>query len=454
MPAKSSGKSSGNDSGQVAAKAGRPRRHRTRHPGVVLIPPRGRDWWRARYRDPDSGRLRWETLEHILTTAEQREQWARRKSEALAKRRLELDGGAPRTTGTTLEAAVGRYYEHHPHLRPATVATYKAATDKLIDWAKRVRLQSADDLTAPQLLAFRAELVGVTKRVRVKGKRGANAPSEKKRSAWSANRELAAVSTALTYCRRLGLLPRLTGDGIKDGLKKLRVDRKKIDFREPRELQKFLEAALRHDADVFKLTRAGDTDAPRYKPAAPVWVTAMLSGMRAGELLGLTWDRVKLADEGKLEVTSESKTHHARDVTLEVCPALKRLLTAMHLARGRPNDGSVFDLTKGEAKAAERRLVADYGAPKKCNLQAMRRTCGTFLTNAPSIFGAASAYRSAKQLGHSVKVAEDHYLGVVRVSPEARTIEAAMQIDKQVAAVIDSVSSAAPRDRRASSRAE
>jgi hypothetical protein len=45
-------------------------------------------------------------------------------------------------------------------------------------------------------------------------------------------------------------------------------------------------------------------------------------------------------------------------------------------------------------------------------------------------FGAASAYRSAKQLGHSVAVAEKHYLGLVREIPAtARTLETAMQID-------------------------
>jgi hypothetical protein len=37
---------------------------------------------------------------------------------------------------------------------------------------------------------------------------------------------------------------------------------------------------------------------------------------------------------------------------------------------------------------------------------------------------------SARQLGHSVTVAEKHYLGVVRGIPrEARTLEAAMQIE-------------------------
>lgn len=48
----------------------------------------------------------------------------------------------------------------------------------------------------------------------------------------------------------------------------------------------------------------------------------------------------------------------------------------------------------------------------------------------PSIFGAASAYRSAKQLGHSVTVAEKHYLGLVKNIPmEGKTLEAAMGIE-------------------------
>ena len=47
---------------------------------------------------------------------------------------------------------------------------------------------------------------------------------------------------------------------------------------------------------------------------------------------------------------------------------------------------------------------------------------------APAIYGAASAFMSAKRLGHSVTVAEKHYVGIVKVSPEARTIEQAMQV--------------------------
>lgn len=76
-------------------------------------------------------------------------------------------------------------------------------------------------------------------------------------------------------------------------------------------------------------------------------------------------------------------------------------------------------------------------APEGSNFQALRRTCGTYLTNAPGIFGSASAYRSAKQLGHSVQVAEKYYVDVARgIRREARTLEAAMQIEEQMKKVI------------------
>jgi integrase len=422
---------------------------------VVLLKPDAerRIGWRGRYVDPDSGRTVKETLDGALTTAELREDWAIRKAKALALRRLELEGGAPAKTGTGFDAALDRYFSDHEHLRPRTLGTYRSAVAKLRTWARRTSLRSADDLNRARLMSFRAELIR-EKRHGVKrgGKRGARTETDAKRSPWSVNRELRAVRSVLGYLRKAGLLPRVSTDDLRDGLERLPAGIERIDYRKPHELQKTLEAALRHDADVFAATRAehaegraGETR--RYKPIAPLLLTATLTGMRSGELLGLTWDHVDLEAldhdgraVGEIHVTAASKTHRARTVGLEVSPALRKLLAAMHLAQGRPKAGSVFGLTAGEAKAAERRLLAEYGAPRGCNLQALRRTCGTFLTNAPGIFGAASAYRSAKQLGHSVTIAERHYVDLARGIPrEARTLEAAMQIERQAERVIDSV---------------
>jgi len=42
------------------------------------------------------------------------------------------------------------------------------------------------------------------------------------------------------------------------------------------------------------------------------------------------------------------------------------------------------------------RLIADYGAPA-LNWKGLRSTCSTYLTNAPGIYGAASAFLAARQ---------------------------------------------------------
>jgi integrase len=267
------------------------------------------------------------------------------------------------------------------------------------------------------------------------------------------------VQTALTYCRRLGLLPRLTSDDIADGLLKLKAPPKRIDYRKPRELQRLLDAALRHDADCYAETRAehkgegerGST--AKYTPIAPVVVAALMTGMRVGHLLDLDWRDVDLEalDEngdtvGEIVPQGGSNTKRTGVIGLEVSPALRKMLAAMKLSSG--GRGKVFRITRNEADAALRRLAAEYAAPQGSTWQAFRRTCGCYLTNSPGIFGAASAYRSAKQLGHSVAIAEKHYVGLLRGIPrEARTLEAAMQIEAQIECVIAAVGE--PRKARA-----
>jgi integrase len=432
---------------------GKKRRTRSPHPGVVLVKPdpAGRHpYWRARYVDPDSGRTVKVTIDPVaVSTAEARRDWAVRRSKVLARRRVELEGGAHPTTGTELAKAVQRYFDDHPQLRPKTLTAYKAAAGKLLDWARKTRLHSADDVTGPRLVAFRAELVKQPKHAQAKGgKRGERKATAKLRSPHSVNRELRAVRTVLGYLRKLGLLPRISSDDLRDGLERLSAGIERIDYRKPHELQKLLEAALRHDADTFAATReehAGRRDpgsTQRYTPIAPFVAAVLLTGMRFGEAIALDWKQVDLealdndGDAiGEIHVTAASKTKRARTVGLEVSPALRKLLAAMHLKSG--GKGSVFGLTAGTATAAAKRLGKEFGAPERSGWQALRRTCGTYLTNAPGIFGAASAYRSAKQLGHSVTVAEKHYVDVARGIPrDARTLEAAMRIEEVMARVI------------------
>jgi integrase len=413
--------------------------------------------WRARYTDPDSGRVVKTTLDpKALRTKEARRDWAIAKSKSLAKRRMELDAGAHRATRTAFDVATERYFEHHPQLRPRTLEIYRATAKKLQAWAPTVGVRSADDLTGPKLLAFRAKLIKDPKTVRAKGgKRGATKATKEPRSPSTINMELRAARTMLGYLRRLGLLSRVTSDDLKDGLQRLPMSHDRVEYIKPHELRKLLEAALQHDSKCFEETRAEHAGllprgaTTRYQPIVHLVALVMLTGMRAGEARDLKWDRVDFeANEIRLR-GEDTKTGKPRDIDMAVSDALKELVDAQHELTGS-KERVFHGMTKELAKSTVRRLVRDFGAPAKWSWQRLRRTTGTFLTCSPSIFGAASAYMSARQLGHGVAVAERHYLGVIKNIPTtATTLEAAMQVEDHMQRVIDAVKArAATKERK------
>ncbi len=428
---------------------------RKKHPGVVLIKPEPTRniGWRARYIDPDRDTAVKESLDRALTTVAQREAWCVNKSRALAKRRAELDTGAPRATGAALSGAVDGYFKAHPQLRPRTVKIYRRATDKLIAWATSAGVRTADELTRARLLEFRAAAVASMKHTPLPGApRGHFVATSARRAAPSINQDVRSARTVLGYLVDADALPRLTFDDLRKALKRIPVTSERIEYLRPRELQELLGAALRHDSVTYAATRQehaglrphGKT--PRYEAIAPFTAFVLLTGCRFAEALGLEWRAVDLdaldhegRKVGEIHLTGAStKTHKARTIGLEVSPALRAMLAALHLRCG--GKGSVFGLSRGTVEAAGKRLRNEYDAPEAFTWQGLRRTCGTYLTNAPGIFGAASAYRSARQLGHSVQIAERHYLGLVRgISPTARTLEAAMQIEDLMARVLAAV---------------
>lgn len=423
-----------------------------KHPGVTILKeePERRVPHRVRYIDPDLNRMVKKVFPAHVKTLEQREQYAVLKSKELTIRKMELAKGAARATGTSLADALEKYYAAHKILNPGTVSIYRRATQRLIKWAAGPgKIKTADDLTRPKLMEFRTHIVNAPKLVAQAGEKpGTYAPTDEQRGANTINQDLRSTRTVLGYVRDLDLLPRLTHDDLRIALKRVGVDHDEIDFLKGAEIKGLLNAATKHDAQKFKLTAAehdrlkpiGTT--ARFDPIAPFTLFVLLSGTRIGEALGLQWedvdlDAVDMAGNKSVEIKlgpAATKTRRGRTIYLDVSPALQALLAKM---KPKVAAGSIFRRTPGMAKRGLERLRVN-GAPDSVTWHVLRATCGTYLTNAPGIYGAASAYRSAKQLGHSITVAEKHYLGLVRGIPAtAKTLEAAMGVEKLAQQIIN-----------------
>lgn len=467
------------------------RKKRKRHPGVVLLKPNEarRTGWCARYKDADTGKTKTVTLpEDSRRTEEARTAWAVNKSSELIARRAQLAGGATRIVGGALSTAIDAFYDAPGERKQSTRDLYKLATGLLLEWARARGISDSADITGTRLIDFRDYVLSQRKKGYVRGsKRGARRDGSQRQKPLTINWKLRAVKTVLNYMRERGQV-RLSRDQITDALKPVKVPRDQPVFLRPGECQALLGAALRHDAETMvtreeesqlrqaardrgvtrealaAAQRAGST--PRYEPIAPFVLCVLLTGMRFSEALGLRWASVDLhavdpdgREVGEIRLkASETKTGHARTIGLDVSPQLLALLATLKLRVGKAAYvfGGAEPWAASRADAARRRLVGavpasarkaepkrkraarviDYGAPKSFTWQVLRSTCATYQCNAPALWGAAAAFVSAKRLGHSITVSEKHYAGLFAVSREARTLEAAMQIEDLAAEIV------------------
>ena len=428
------------------------RRVRSPHPGVKLkkrTRKSGATSWRAHFIDPDTGREVAKTLSATLSTKEARALFAKNLAKGIEKRRMERASGARLITPTKLEDAIQRYLESETAIRAdKTLEGHRLALKQLRGWASRDGIKTTADIRPDRLPALKDFVVRAPKLVVAQGEQqGARRGTASHRSPVTVNRELRSLKALLNNWRRHGLVP-ITADDLTERLKALKVPRKDPIYYSPEVLNRILEAALRHDTDCFKATRAelrggapGNT--LKHPPIAPFAAFMVLAGTRVACGLALDWDDVQLnaPDEsgnrvGQINIpASKTKTSMDRTVGLEVSPQLRRLLISLKLRSG--SRGRIFDdLTKDGITKARRRLTKTYGAPD-FTWKHMRSTCATYLASAPSIFGAASVFRSAAQMGHSVQIAQKHYLRAVRgIATDARSLEEAMKIEDVLRSVV------------------
>lgn len=444
--------------------ATRKRRVRSPHPGVKLKKrtlASGAVTWRAVYECPDTRRDVYVTLDRLaLPTAGARTQWAKSLAADIARTRMDRAAGIEAAASRPLPDALARYMKTaRQTLKPKTLEGHDLAHRQFLTWAQSVGVRETGDLTRALLVDLRDALIAAPRQyVERGGRQGARVAKKDRRSPVTVNRELRSLKTLLNTWRKLGMLEALHADDITDSLSALPVPRDEPDFLAAADLQKLLAAALRHDEATFAATRtehAGNR-APgstrRHPPIAPFVAVSLITGMRRGEALAVEWSMVDLdaldaegRRVGEIKLPAAvTKTNRGRTIGLEVSPALRKILAAMRIRAG--GRGLVFGdgagYTVDMVVKARRRLLKRYGAPE-FSWQSLRSTCGTFLTNAPGVFGSASAHLSARQLGHSIAIAERHYLGVHRGIPrEARTLDAAMQIEGELAAVLHDVSNA------------
>ena len=152
------------------------------------------------------------------------------------------------------------------------------------------------------------------------------------------------------------------------------------------------------------------------------WTVSLLgwAGLRRNELVNLRWENLDFDPEKPVIKIRGSETFHVktgeeRDIPMNA--RIKRVLLPHRKAEGfvfeskRPSQGKSryrFDCQRGLMSALE-----EVGLTTKEPFQMLRRTFGSILVQ-----HGVSIFKVARWMGHSVKVCEKHYAGLLTYDPE------------------------------------
>lgn len=432
----------------------------TPHPDVKVRERKrdGRKFWTARYRHPETGERVEEYFSKLkLHTEAQREAWAMKKqAEILAAVHGLTPKGQPippePVQSVTVEKAFELFFgRREGDLAEKTIQGYQTSAKVFRSWCDDHGIERLDQLTPAVLDEFRDDAARMNAYTSAKEeKSGVKTESTRRLSRASVNKLLSHVRIFLKKWCRMELVD-LRWDRVSDTLKKTREEKTNPVYLRPAQVRQLLRACIAHDEKTHDMTRKekakgirGKT--PKFPPIAPYMLAMVLSGARAREMSELSWAEVDPEDGIHLD-PARVKTRHARIVTYKESPKLKELLKA--LGENRGDATHVFGpgwtpLTLPTVQAARKRLLSDFKAPT-FDYPTLRKTCGTYLTCAPAIYEGASAFLSAKRLGHSVTIAEKHYVGVVSDIPKNQhTLDAVFGIDVLADKIISMVKARNP----------
>lgn len=155
------------------------------------------------------------------------------------------------------------------------------------------------------------------------------------------------------------------------------------------------------------VARVQDLTDALWAPYRPLAVLAAASGMRSGELRGLTWDRVTLGDDGATVRIDRQLVSRASGAPVWGPPKTATSVRSLGVGKatvdalGEPGEGLVFTtgaggaITRGMASTAWRHAAARVGLDGRTGWHDLRHFHASLL-----IAGGASPVAVAHRLGH------------------------------------------------------
>lgn len=404
-------------------------RQDSRTRGVTIIRPSpGRQFYALRYTDPSTGKCKQPRLAGV-TTLEAAEASAETLSRTLQRRKLDvtLAGGreyagttcSVREEVTTYLAAVSRKVSRRGRRTSAiTLRRYRDGLGAFAAWCESRGVLQLGQLARATLSDW------LTSR-----------QSNADRAVSTINQEVKPVRQMLVAAAIAGRLTHLSSDAIRGSLARLTQPAPKPRCYSVVEVRAILQAALDYDAQSKRGTPA----------IAPIVAVALLSGMRRGELAALQVHEVLFDAPSEYDPTittgldlirlpaRKTKTYVARDIAMApYSPLLGELLRA--LIRGRPGHERVLRVGYVALGDYAWRL-REFGAPPDFQLKDLRSTCATYQSPLPG-----NAKAKAGRLGHTLAVAEEHYLALPSGTPvTAPDLETVMKCSELVRVVIERV---------------